>query len=471
MPPDPSPPESPSVLAAEYKVELQSSELKKELRLIDLVGIQILNTVGLYWIGTAGKLGSSHAMFWLPAVILFYIPSGIVVAHLASEMPLEGGIYQWVKLRFNPLLGFLVALNMWMSNLFVVAQAGVLAADNAPYMFGPSGAWIPGNRSVIIGVSFIAILAQGLLAWRGLGAGKWVNTFGGFFTVFLFAAMILVALPYWFSGHVATAPLTLTVPAFSLLNLNILGKMGFGALSGFDGVAIFAGEFRGTEIAKPIRRSVWIAAPLISAMFILGTASVLVFTNPDKIDLVSPISQVLSQGAPRLAGPAAFLLLLTFLAGSSLGLTIMTRMPMVAGWDHLLPAWFSRLDPRYKTPVGSVVFAASSAIAVAVLANLGTGNQEAFQLLVTAGVSCFACVYLLMFAIPLVARGERASLTVRLAALSGFLMTLLFLITSVFPIIDVQNPWMFTAKIVGTVAAIQGVGALYYLRASRRSLP
>src|SRR6476661_3662987 len=38
MPPELSPPESPSVLAAEYKVELQSSELKKELRLIDLVG-------------------------------------------------------------------------------------------------------------------------------------------------------------------------------------------------------------------------------------------------------------------------------------------------------------------------------------------------------------------------------------------------------------------------------------------------
>ena len=468
MPPDPSPPESPAVLAAEYQVELQSSELKKELRLIDLVGIQILNTVGLYWIGTAGKLGSSHAMFWLPAVILFYIPSGIVVAHLAGEMPLEGGIYQWVKLRFNPLLGFLVALNLWMANLFVVAQAGVLAADNAPYMFGPSGAWIPGNRSIIIGVSFAAILAQGLLAWRGLGAGKWVNTFGGFFTVFLFAAMILVALPYWFSGHVATAPLTLTVPAISLLNLNILGKMGFGALSGFDGVAIFAGEFRGTEIAKPIRRSVWIAAPLISAMFILGTASVLVFTGPDKIDLVSPISQVLSHGTPRFAAPAALVLVMTFLAQSCLALTIMTRMPMVAGWDHLLPSWFSRLDPRYKTPVGSVIFAASSAIVVAFLANLGTGNQEAFQLLVTAGVDCMACAYLLMFAIPLIARGERASLTVRLAAFSGFLMTLLFLILSVFPIIDVQNPWTFTVKIVGTLAAIEGLGALYYLRASRQ---
>jgi hypothetical protein len=63
---DPEQVEEPAVLAAEYRVELQSSELKKELRLIDLTGIQILNTDGLYWVGTAGKLGSSHAMFWIP---------------------------------------------------------------------------------------------------------------------------------------------------------------------------------------------------------------------------------------------------------------------------------------------------------------------------------------------------------------------------------------------------------------------
>ena len=204
---DPEQIEEPAVLAAEYKVELQSSELKKELRLVDLIGIQILNTVGLYWVGTAGKLGSSHVMFWMPAVLLFYIPSGLVVAHLASEMPIEGGIYQWVKLRFSPLLGFLVALDVWMANLFVVAQAGVLTADNAPYIFGPGGAWIPGNRPVIIGVSFVAIIALGLLARRGLGAGKWAHALGGFLTVFLFAAMVMVALPHWFRGDVAAAPL------------------------------------------------------------------------------------------------------------------------------------------------------------------------------------------------------------------------------------------------------------------------
>ena len=57
--------------AAELKIELQSSELRKELRVTDLVFTQVLGIVGLGWIGTAGKLGSHQLMFWLAAIFLF----------------------------------------------------------------------------------------------------------------------------------------------------------------------------------------------------------------------------------------------------------------------------------------------------------------------------------------------------------------------------------------------------------------
>jgi hypothetical protein len=167
--------------------------------------------------------------------------------------------------------------------------------------------------------------------------------------------MVIVALPHWFGGDVAAAPLAWSSPAISLLNLNILGKMGYGALAGIDGVAVLAGEFRGTDVAKTIRRSVWIAAPLISSMFIPGTASVLVFTRPNAIDLVSPIRQVLSRGAPHLAGPAALLLVVTFLAGASLALTIMTRLPRPVGTTcsrHGSPVSISRSSLQDACGIG-----------------------------------------------------------------------------------------------------------------------
>ena len=59
--------------------------------------------------------------------------------------------------------------------------------------------------------------------------------------------------------------------------LHALGKLGFGALGGFEYVAILAGECRSP--ARTIGRSVMVAAPVIAIMFILGTSSVLAFVE------------------------------------------------------------------------------------------------------------------------------------------------------------------------------------------------
>ena len=90
---------------AEARVEAHSASLKKELGVRDLALTQILFIVGLTWIGVAGKLGPSHVVFWLLALVLFYLPSAAVVIYLNRLMPLEGGLYQWAKLGFNQTVG------------------------------------------------------------------------------------------------------------------------------------------------------------------------------------------------------------------------------------------------------------------------------------------------------------------------------------------------------------------------------
>ena len=100
---------SATVRAGDAAVEARSAALKRELGLTDLVFTQILFIVGLPWVGVAAKQGPSHVVFWLVALVLFYVPSAVVVTHLNRWMPLEGGLYQWAKLGFNELTGFLVA--------------------------------------------------------------------------------------------------------------------------------------------------------------------------------------------------------------------------------------------------------------------------------------------------------------------------------------------------------------------------
>ncbi len=69
-------------LAGEREVELHSLELRKELSLPNLVFTQVLSILGLSWIGSAGKLGSGHLMFWIGGILLFYVPSALVVIPL-----------------------------------------------------------------------------------------------------------------------------------------------------------------------------------------------------------------------------------------------------------------------------------------------------------------------------------------------------------------------------------------------------
>jgi len=262
----------------------------------------------------------------------------------------------------------------------------------------------------------------------------------------------------------------------SLLNLNILGKMGFGALGGFEYMAILAGETRAP--ASAIRRSVYIAAPIIAVMFILGTATVVAYVPTNEIDLIGPMPQVLRAGFEPfgIAGPLMTIAILMTLAMRvaqvSVSFTAVTRLPMVAGWDRMLPAAFSKLHPRYRTPVNSILLVAICSFVLSLVSQVGVGQAEAFQLLFNAGGIFYALAYVVMFSIPLFGLRNvtpRPSPLLRIASLSGLLMTLLYIVVAVFPIIPVESVGSFALKIGVVVLVMNLVGVAILVAAQRRS--
>src|SRR5947199_10810610 len=103
---------TPELSAIESEVEARSAVFKKELGLFDLVLTQIVFVVGTVWVGWAAKLGNHQMVFWLLAIITFYLPLAAVVIFLNRLMPLEGGVYQWAKLAFNDFVAFMLAWNL-----------------------------------------------------------------------------------------------------------------------------------------------------------------------------------------------------------------------------------------------------------------------------------------------------------------------------------------------------------------------
>jgi len=453
-------------------VEARSAALKRELGLTDLVLTQVLFIVGLPWVGVAAKQGPAHVVFWLIALTLFYLPSAVVVTHLSRRMPLEGGLYQWAKLGFNELTGFLVAWNLWLFAILNTSETGLQATQYLVYAAGPRAEALASSPWFIAAVSTAIMIALVAVTIIGLNVGKWVHKAGGAMMIAMFGALLLLPWLNVRAGALASFhPLATAAPVVSVMSLNLLGKMGFGAFGGFEYVAIHAGECR-----NPVRSIAWsvvIAAPIIAVMFILGTSSVLALVPIDQIDLIAPIPQVLSAGFGPLGGasmvaPIAILAMLCIrLAQASVMFTGNTRLPMVAGWDGLLPPWFTRVHPRFRTPVNSILFVGAATLALSIVGLIGVGKQEAFQLLWNASAIFYALTYVVMFAIPLA--GREASIGVKASAVSAMLMTLLFISLSIVPIVQVESRLLFALKISSLVVALNAIGAAIFLAKRSRN--
>jgi amino acid transporter len=463
---------------AEQNVEARSASLKKPLGLWDLVLTQIVFVVGSMWVGTAAKLGQAHLFFWLLAIAVFYIPQGAVVIYLNNRLPLEGGLYQWAKFGFNEFVGFIVAWNQWLLSITVLAMSGMLITTNTSYALGESGAWMRESKWCIAAVS--CVLVGGLCATgvRGLSLGKWLHNLGGIVMFGAYGALIILPFVSLWRGELKEYhPLAMAAPTVSLFYcLNITSKLAVGGLSGFEYVAILAGECRAP--ARNIGRSVLIASPIIALMFILGTSSVLAFIGDKEIDLIGPVPQTLRLGlhsfqiAGAIASAAIMFMTIRTISSMSIHFTGSSRLPMVAGWDNLLPKWFSRLHPRYKTPINSLLFVGTLVLVIALASQLGAGVQEAFQLVDQAANVFYGLAYFAMFAIPIFGAGalrKGAPLWLRIAAFVGMITCLLAIFFTVFPIIDVPSPFLFALKVVGVSVIANAIGVAIFVLGRRRS--
>jgi amino acid transporter len=459
-------------------LEATPTSLRKELGFLDLVLASILLVVIPDFFGTAVKAGPAHVLLWLIAIATFFIPQALVVAHLNRCMSIEGGLYEWARHAFGDGVGFLVAWNLWLYVVLYVASIGLVATTYAAYALGLDADATASNKWLVLAASVAIIGVLMLVAHLGLRVGKWVTNAGSALTILII--VFLATLPFLHLGRGTLHeyhPLRIVAPPLTLFSFSVFSKMTFGALCGFEYAAIFAGESRNP--VKHLSRAILIAAPIVALLYIFGTSAILAYVSPDNVDVIGPIPQALhlALGAWPLAQvivSAAILLLLTnYLSSFSLNFAASTRLPMCAGWDHLLPKWFTTLHAKYRTPVNSILFLGAITLVASTVVLIGVGHQEAFELLQIWGFTFYAIAYLTLFAIPLLAAGSSAFRSppwLRILALSGFLLTLLFVLLSVFPIIRVQSESAYTWKTIAVlVAANLGGLLLYRLRPKARA--
>ena len=409
--------------------------LHRTLRLGDLVLAQVLCVVGTSWVGVAAGLGRAQSLVWVAAMLLFYVPMAASVVCLNRRMPLEGGLYVWAREAFGDLGGFLTAWNLWVYGVAVTATILYAIPTELSYLIGPAAAWLPENRLASLAIVTLMLAGVTYAAVRGLELGKWIHNIGGIAILIVFAGLILLPLVA-FARHAPAhyTPFSIAAPTLDLRSFALFGQMLF------------------------------------------GTASIVALVPRSHIDFIAPIPQAMritlgTTGIGNVVAVFAILLLqLRLLGATSYLFTGVTRLPMAAGWNHLVPEWFTRLDPRRATPINSIVCTSALVFALVLLASTGVHAQEAYQLLTNASLTHYEVAYLAMFAVPLVgAPALRRSLPAWLKWTSavGFAAALFSLFISAYPFVNVISPRTYAIKILTTIVVSNLIAVGFYVLRTR----
>jgi amino acid transporter len=464
--------------------------LIQALGLRDVVMMTVVAVVGLRWIARGARAGPPSVVLWLLAWVMFFVPLAAVVAELSSRYPEQGGIYAWTRRAFGPAHAFLCGWCLWVNNLFYFPSLLLFASANVLAVFGGDYAALAENRTYAVVFVLGALWFCTAINIVGFGAAKWLQNVGSLGT-WIPAALLIGAGAVAFAtfgSATSFAPRELIPRGDVLGTISLWSAMCF-AFSGFEITSLV-----GQEVKQPRRNiplGVAIAGLAASAMYILGSASVLVAVPASALAERSGITDAVDLVASRvgLAGLGALtgaLLSASAVAGTSSWFAGAGRVPFAAGVDNLLPPAFARLHHRYRTPHVVLIVqavAASALFLTSVFLTVTGGRttiQEAYDILVNLTILVYFVPYIYLFICYMRLREESHDAPMRipggpvvacLLTAAGLLATIVSIVLVFVPPSGTENLWNYEVNLIVQGAVLIGGGALFYRFGRRRPAP
>lgn len=337
---------------------LRSSQLKRELNLIDAVGIGIGAVVGagIFVVsGLAAKVAGPSLLISLVLAGIAATANGLSSAQLAAVYPKAGGTYEYGYQVLSPEAGFLAG---WMFLASKLAAGGVVALGFGSYL----NQLIPSINPLWAAVGAVILLVA-------------ANLFGiqkaGKLNLVIVSVTILSLLYFIISGlpQVKVASFT---PFFTGGIGGILQATAliFFAFTGYARIATLGEEVR--EPSKTIPKAIVLTLATTSILYllimiiaigVLGTD--LLGTSP--APLFATAEKIASPGLRTIIGLAAVTAMLGVLLSQILGIS---RMLFAMGRRRDLPAFFEKTNSRSAVPVISVLFTGAVILTLVVMGNL-----------------------------------------------------------------------------------------------------
>ena len=449
------------------------SELRRVMGLRDVVLFNITAIVGLRWLTTAAsQFGLASLLLWLVAMLVFFIPSAVVVRELTDIDAGSGGIYRWVTRAFGGRHGFVAGWGYWVNNLFYFPSLLVTTAAIAAYAAGPRFVHLGDDPTFIAVVALVALWFTVWLNLIGLDVAKWIPNLGAYGT-WIPLAIFLVLAVWALVAHGSATPFVardLLPHRFDFQAINLFGTMLF-AYGGLELAATLGGEIH--DPAATLRRGIALSGFAIVAMYVVGTGAMLVALPAQTVSITNGMPQATAALVTRLgadvvapaAAVVAILLVIGNVGGVGAWLAGSARLPYAAGVNRALPEAFSRLHPKWGTPYLSILVQGALATVFVLASLFGATVKSAYLVLTQTTLILFFIPYLYMFGAYLRLRRQRGWRTL-LTGWSG-LASVGFAIVLGFVAPEGENGVVYELKVAGGVVVFMALG--WWLAARRVS--
>lgn len=418
---------------------IEIREVAQKLGLAGIAGIIFFSVSGgPYGLeDTVGESGPGMAILLiLVTPIIWSLPTALMVAELATAMPVQGGYYYWTKTALGSFWGFNQGWWMWVTSWVDLALYPVLFVDYAAYFFPE----LAENQTLRWLVAVAVIWAFALLNIRGT---KLVGDSSKLFFVVVVAPFVLVTIlglfrmtrnplaPFVFEG--------VTIPAAFGAGLFVI----MWNYMGWDGLSTVAGEIENPRRDYP--RALAMTIPVITLIYLLPTLVSLAVVGAEDIEWTAGAYNVVAEavGGTWLGTMLTITALISAVGLYSAWLLQNSRIPFALAEDGYLPGWITRLHPRFGTPVNAILI---QALICSVFA------LSAFGSLVAIDVTIYACALLLEFGALIVLRIKHPGMARPFRVPGGWVGVGLI---TIFPLFVIVTAVYFQVVDVGWV---QGIG-------------
>lgn len=326
-------------------------------------------------VGPVASMGASAVTWSLIITLVFFFPSGLVMAEMGSAYPAEGGMYTWVKMAYGKRWGARMSWLYWANNAIWLSSTAIFTISVFCQIFLGEVAFI---YQIIMALALIWGII--LYSFRPLKKTTGLTNLGAILKIIIAAAMAVMMLIFLFKGNKPVNDLSLEAfkPSFNdtflFFPALIYNYLGFEVMSSM-----------GNRIKNPTRdvpRATISTAFLISALYIITVLAILVIVPGENMTIIDAImdcflfADLSYLGGILVTYGIGMIFLVILFVQAATWIVAAGRLAAGAAADHEFPGIYGKKHRNNDTPMGALVITGTVATVLTIAYGMVASSAE-----------------------------------------------------------------------------------------------